>query len=134
MADGRNGVVLIFTTDPTLEDLEHGIDKYGQKWTLINGNYWVKDYVSPDRSCKTSSKGFERNCPEFQIMLLGQQLLAQQYFNSQDIQKELPDSFILEYPDVIDRSDDPELQTRIVKEKLKALYKFYQLYDMHQER
>jgi len=132
MADGRNGVVLIFTTDPTLEDLEHGIDKYGQKWTLINGNSWVKDYVSPDRSCKTSSKGFERNCPEFQTMLLEQQLLAQQYFNSMDIQNELPDSFTYEYPDVIERSDDSELQKRIEKEKLKALHKFNQLYDIPQ--
>jgi len=132
MADGKNGVVLIFTTDPTLEDLEHAIDKYGQKWTLINGDYWVKDYVSPDRSCKTSSKGFDNYCPEFQTMLLGQQLLAQQYFNSLDIQKKLPDSFAYEYPDVIDRSDEPDLQNHIRYEKLRAHHLFYQLYDIQQ--
>ncbi len=133
MADGKNGVVLIFTTDPTLEDLEHAIDKYGQKWTLINGNYWVKDYVSPDRSCKTSSKGFDKYCPEFQTMLLGQQLFAQQYFNSLDIQKELPDSFTSEYSNIIQRADDIELQKRIVDEKNRAFYMFQQLYDVQQK-
>jgi len=133
MADGKNGVVLIFTTDPTLEDLEHAIDKYGQTWTLINGNYWVKDYVSPDRSCKVSSMGFDKYCPEFQTMLLGQQLFAQQYFNSLDIQKELPDSFTSEYSNIIQRADDIELQKRIVDEKNKAFYMFQQLYDVHQK-
>jgi len=133
VADGKNGVVLIFTTDPTLEDLEHAIDKYGQTWTLINGNYWVKDYVSPDRSCKVSSKGFDKYCPEFQTMLLGQQLLAKQYFNSQDIQKKLPDSFAYEYSNIIQRADDIELQKRIVDEKNKAFYMFQQLYDVQQK-
>ena len=66
-------------------------------------------------------------------MLLGQQLLAQQYFNSQDIQKELPDSFTSEYSNIIQRADDIELQKRIVDEKNRAFYMFQQLYDVQQK-
>lgn len=34
--------------------------------------------LTDDRSCKTSSKGFDRNCPEYQMMKLGQELIAKQ--------------------------------------------------------
>lgn len=38
--DGKNGMVTIYTLDPTLEDQTHGVDKFGQNWYNVNG-FWV---------------------------------------------------------------------------------------------
>ncbi|KKM27930.1 hypothetical protein LCGC14_1569870, partial [marine sediment metagenome] len=97
--DGRNGNVNIYTTDFTLEDQTHAVDQYGQTWTLENG-FWKKDYVQPDRSCDVASYlGYDRSCPEFDMQKQGQALEGKQYFNSEDIQSELPDAFAYEFPD-----------------------------------
>jgi len=103
VVDGRNGITTITTTDLTLEDQTHAVDQYGNTWTLTN-NVWQKDYVSPDMSCNVSSYiGYDRTCPEFAIMKQGQALRGQQYFNSSDIQSELPDAFAHIYPEQTDR-------------------------------
>ncbi len=103
VVDGRNGITTIYTTDFTLQDLEHAIDMYGNTWTLTN-NIWNKDYVTPDMSCNVSTYiGYDRTCPEFAIMKQGQALMAQQYFNSQSIQSEVGDYFTYEYPEQTDR-------------------------------
>lgn len=93
--DGKNGAFMIYTTDPTLEDLNHAIDQFGQTWTRENG-FWSKDYVPVDRSCDTSSKGFDRTCPEFNIMKQGQELLGKQYFDGSKIHN---DAYATNYPE-----------------------------------
>jgi len=96
--DGKKGNVEIYTTDFTLEDQTHAIDQYGQTWTLTNG-FWMKDYVAPDMSCNVSSfTGYDRNCIEFDQLIQSQILRAQEYFNSEDIQAVLPDSYAIEFP------------------------------------
>ncbi len=108
--DGRHGSVNIYTTDFTLEDQTHAIDQYGQTWTL-KGNFWQKDYVAPDRSCDVSTYiGYDRTCPEYTILKQGQILLAEQYFNSADIQSELDDSFAYEFPERTDRLSGTQLR------------------------
>ena len=103
VVDGRNGITTIYTTDFTLEDQTHAIDKYGNTWTLTN-SIWNKDYVSPNTSCDVSTYiGYDRTCPEFSLMKEGQALMAQQVFNSSDIQSTVGDSFAYEYPEQTDR-------------------------------
>lgn len=97
--DGKNGAFMIYTTDPTLEDLNHAIDQFGQTWTRDNNGFWSKDYVPVDRSCDSSSRGFDRLCPEFNMMKQGQILLAQQHFDSSKIQSTLPDAYAINYPE-----------------------------------
>jgi hypothetical protein len=96
--DGRNGNVVLYTMDPTLENQTFAISELGDSWYFING-HWTKEYTPIDRSCDSSSSGFDRNCAQFDIMKDGQILLAQQHFNSADIQGELPDFFAYDYPE-----------------------------------
>jgi len=96
--DGKNGAFMIYTTDPTLEDLNHAIDQFGQTWTKADG-FWSKDYIPTDNSCDSSSRGFDRNCPEFNMMKQGQILLAKQHFDSSKIQSTLPDAYAINYPE-----------------------------------
>ncbi len=103
VVDGRNGITTIYTTDFTLEDQTHAIDKYGNTWTLTN-NIWNKDYVAYSVSCDVVSYlGYDRTCPEFTMLKEGQILLAEQYFDSSKIQSEPTESFAYEYPE---RSQD----------------------------
>jgi hypothetical protein len=103
VVDGRNGITTIYTTDFTLEDQTHAIDMYGNTWTLTN-NIWNKDYVAPNTSCDVSTYiGYDRTCPEFSLMKEGQALMAQQVFNSSDIQSTVGDSFAYEFPEQTDR-------------------------------
>lgn len=97
--DGKNGAFMIYTTDPTLENLNTAIDQFGQTWTRDNNGFWSKDYVPVDRSCDSSSRGFDRLCPEFNMMKQGQILLAQQHFDSSKIQSTLPDVYAINYPE-----------------------------------
>jgi len=109
VVDGRNGITTIYTTDPTLEDLNTAIDQYGNTWTKTNG-FWKKDYVKPDMSCNVSSYlGPDRTCPEFSLLKEGQLLLAQQYFDSSKIQSEPSESFAYEYPESRDRLEGTQL-------------------------
>ncbi len=109
VVDGRNGITQIYTTDPTLENLDTAIDKYGNIWTLTN-NIWQKDYISPDMSCNVSSYiGYDRTCPEFALMVQGQALIGTQYFNSSNIQSEPSEPFAYEYPESRDRLEGTQL-------------------------
>jgi len=101
--DGRNGLITIYTTDWTYEDLTHAVDQNGNAWTF-NGIEWKKDYVSHDTSCNISSYiGYDRTCPEFAIMKQGQALIGTQYFDSTSIQSEVGESFAYEFPEQTDR-------------------------------
>jgi len=103
VVDGRHGITTIYTTDFTLEDQTHAIDKYGRTWTY-NGVDWIKDTIAPDRSCKVSSLlGYERSCPEFNMQKQGQALEGKQYFNSEDIQSQPTDAYTFDYPEQTDR-------------------------------
>jgi len=109
VVDGRNGITQIYTTDPTLENLDTAIDKYGNTWTLTN-NIWQKDYISPNMSCNVSSYiGYDRTCPEFALMVQGQALIGTQYFNSSAIQSEPSEPFAYEYPESLDRLEGTQL-------------------------
>jgi len=109
VVDGRNGITTIYTTDFTLEDQTHAIDKYGNTWTLVN-NIWQKDYVAPDMSCNVSSYlGYDRSCPEFTLMKEGQAIIGQEYFDSSKIQSTVGDAYTIEYPEQTDRLEGTQL-------------------------
>ncbi len=102
--DGRNGNVVLYTMDPTLENLDFAIDENGYNWYVNNNGFWQKEYIAPDTSCSVSTYiGYDRTCPEFAILKQGQILLAQEYFNSADIQSEIGESFAYEFPEQTDR-------------------------------
>jgi len=104
VVDGKNGITAIYTTDYSLQDLDHAIDKYGKTWTKTN-NIWHKDYVIPDLSCtKATYLGYDRYCPEFTVMKQGQAEMGTQFFDSSKIQSELTEPFAYEFPDRDDRN------------------------------
>jgi len=99
VVDGRNGITAIFTTDYSLQDLDHAIDKYGNTWTKIN-NIWHKDFVMPDLSCiKGTYLGYDRYCPEFNVLKQGQAEMGKQFFDSSKIVSEITEPFAYEFPD-----------------------------------
>jgi len=103
VVDGRNGAITIYTTDYTLEDLTHAVDENGNTWTLIN-NIWNKDYVMPSLSCDISSYiGYDRTCPEFSLLKIGQADMALDYFDSSKIQSQPSEPFAYVYPEQTDR-------------------------------
>jgi hypothetical protein len=87
--DSRGRIATITILDKTLEDLTVAVDQDGNIWRLKN-KIWQKDFVAPDLSCPENSKGYERYCPEFKKLLLEQQQIAKQYFDSSAIQGKTP--------------------------------------------
>ena len=87
--------------------------------TIWNGTACTKKIIEieqvPIEPDPITSQGIGRNSNLFKIYCKGQELLAIQYFNSTEIQKELPPSFTI-YEIRTKRVDNPILQAEIVKE------------------
>ena len=99
VVDGRNGITSIYTTDFSLQDLDHAIDRHGKTWTKIN-NIWQKDFVMPDLSCtKATYLGYDRYCPEFNVMKQYEADMGKQFFDGSKIKSELTEPFAWEFPD-----------------------------------
>lgn len=73
----------------------------------------------PIKTDPISSQGIDRNSNLFKIYCEGQELLAMQYFNSSEIQNEIPPFFTI-YNIQTTRAEDPILQAMIMKETKKA--------------
>jgi hypothetical protein len=98
--DDKGRMSTITIVDRTLEDLTVAVDQDGKIWRLDKDKFWKKDYEKPENFCTVTTRGFDRNCPEFKHMVLGQHLIAKQYFDSLQIQKEIkPYGASAEYSD-----------------------------------
>ncbi len=63
--------------DPSFKDRTVAIDENGTTWYQLSNGVWYTEHVIPDKSCKTTSSGFASHCPEFAMMMQGQELVAQ---------------------------------------------------------
>lgn len=107
-------------------------DKEGNKW--IFDTVWQKLESSMGKiDDGVTSHWFDRNNARFDTYKMGQELLAQQTFNEitgGDVQNhdlEEPKTF---YPEFVKRSENPELQKRILEEKQEAEELFKILFNI----
>lgn len=89
---GRVHVLTIL--DKSLEDMTKAVDENGDLWSGDFGKLWSKDYVRSDTKGSFSiNSGYDRNdYYEFKAYKLGQELLAQEIFDSKSIQNKLGES------------------------------------------
>ncbi len=77
--------------------------------------------------------------PRFNIYKQGQELLAKELLEqlcpacSDDAFVEINNIFSYEYPEYVNRSDDPKLQIDMINEIIKAEQTFSQLFDVKQK-
>ena len=101
------------------------IDSDGNTWTF--DKEWIMDYVPKGKIIdKISSHGYDRNHALFGIYKQGQELLGKQTLEefcekcSDDSFAEMNDIFTYDFPQRIDKTDDPEVQKKIISEISKA--------------
>ena len=107
------------------------IDSQDNLWFQNSFGSWIK--ISSDDGIKITSEpiaqnGIDRNHPVFNTYKAGQELLANQIWNSAQVQSVVPDSFAYEF-DGINRMEDPQLQKTILEQIQKAQQIFEQKYD-----
>jgi hypothetical protein len=102
--DDKGRMSTITILDKTLEDLTVAIDQDGKIWRLDKDGFWEKDFEKPENYCMVTTHTFDRYCPEFKNMVLGQQLIAKQYFDSSQVQ-----NVVKPYIASADYSDYPRL-------------------------
>ncbi|KAF6243352.1 hypothetical protein C6988_03670 [Nitrosopumilus sp. b1] len=107
----------------TIYDKTHVIDEMGNTWHLKDG-FWIKDYEPAKKIIDDiSSHGYDRNHAFFSIYKSGQAMIAEdtldQILLGQTLQKDNPGFETIQY-NIVDRSNDIELQKRIIEESLKA--------------
>jgi len=106
------------------------IDRAGDIWIDEQDNIWTKNSydtwfkLTPDAAIKIdvepiSKQGINRNHAYFKTFSAGQELLAKQIWNSEEIQAELPDTVSIAFEGK-DRMDNPELQKAIINQIQKA--------------
>ena len=103
------------------------IDSQDNLWFQNSFGSWIK--ITSDDGIQISSEpiaknGIDRNHAVFNTYKAGQELLASQLWNSENIKSILPDSFTYEF-DGINRMEDPQLQKTILEQIQKA----QQIYD-----
>jgi hypothetical protein len=64
-------------SDPSFKDRTVAVDENGKTWYQADNGVWFTEAIMPDRSCKSTSTGFASHCPEFAMMMQGQELIAQ---------------------------------------------------------
>jgi len=101
------------------------IDSDGNTWTF--DKEWAMDYVPKGKIIdKISSHGYDRNHALFDIYKQGQELLAKQTVDefcekcSDESFAEMNDIFTYDFPQRIDKMDDPKVQKKIMFEISKA--------------
>ena len=101
------------------------IDSDGNTWTF--DKEWIMDYVPQGKIIdKISSHGYDRNHALFGIYKQGQELLAKQTIDefcekcSDESFAEMYDIFTYDFPQRIDKMDDPKVQKKIMFEISKA--------------
>ena len=113
--DSRGRLATITIVDRTLEDLTEAVDQDGNLWHLIDGK-WAKDFIRPDMTCYTT----DRNCASVhKALILEQQRIAQQYFDSSSIQGKLGETFTYDYPERLPRGEQSHKSASDVCELLK---------------
>jgi hypothetical protein len=103
-------------SDPSFKDRTVAVDENGKTWYKHSNGVWFTEAIMPDRSCETTSTGYAKHCPEFDMMMQGQELIAQYTMdtmypnlNKHESFAELDRIFAYEYPTTSQR--EQTLQT-----------------------
>ena len=111
------------------------IDEDGNTWTFDKS--WKMDYMPKGKiDDEISSQGYDRNHVRFNTYKLGHELIAKELLKQICLQcsdesfAEINNIYSYEYPEIIKREDEIELQIDILHEMIKAEQLFSELYEI----
>jgi len=101
------------------------VDEFGNSWYLDHG-LWVKDYIPNKRIDPATAHGIDRNNSYFNMYKSGQSLLAENRLDEicpgcfDESYDKLGNIFTYDFPDRINKLDDPAIQSKMMYESVKA--------------
>lgn len=107
------------------------IDEHGNAWTF--DKEWIKDYKSKGKIDNgVTSHGIDRNNPRFEMYKKGQELLAQHTLDTilgEEIHNSFPKNTKTVHYSIFSRSEDLDLQRKMMYEQSRAQRQFVNLFD-----
>lgn len=119
------------------------ISPYGQNYTRNSVGSWFQltyaEHMMSDRSCEVTKFGYARTCPEFDMQMQGQELLAIHTMNTlypnvnrDDSFSEIDQIFAYEYPTTSQREQEQD-QEMVAQNTLDTMYPNINRYESFYE-